>query len=111
MSEENASFDDSPIITYSNRIQKHMFILTEELAMIDVIRKAQKVRLRLIIANLPPQAKKDLASIYEACESEVPVENSSVFHRMYGEVSDWIYKNILQDAFKARPKYSGPGRL
>lgn len=104
MAEEEGGFDDVPIITYSNRLQKHMFKLTEELALNNTVQLTEKRKLRLIIANLPPEGKEKLQAIYEKCESEYPSDTKE-FDKMYGEVSDWIYKNILQDAFKAKPLY------
>jgi hypothetical protein len=102
-SEEESRFDDSPIITYSNRIQKHMFTLTEQLGAGNLIGHAEKRNLRLLIANLPPEGKEKLKNIYALCETDEQL-TMTAFDRMYGQVSDWIYKNILQDAFKAKPK-------
>lgn len=110
MSEAEQGFDDSPIITYSNRIQKHMFKLTEELALNNTIEITEKRKLRLLISNLPPAAKEKLKHIYEKCESQNPLTTTE-FDRMYSEVSNWIYDNILQDAFRAKPIYRGRGKL
>lgn len=109
---DETSFDDVPIITYSNRLQKHMFKLTEELALRKTIINEDKRKLRLLIANLPPQAKEqeDIKAIYDYCETDKELSTLQ-FDKMYSVVSDWIYKNILQDAFKAKPVFKGGGRL
>ena len=62
----------------------------------------EKRKLKLIIANLPPQAKEKLQNITTQLESKqvLTIQN---FDTMYGTVSDWIYINILRDAFKIQP--------
>jgi hypothetical protein len=107
---EDEAFNDSPIITYSNRIQKHMFLLTEELSLNNTVELREKRRLRLIIANLPPEGKEKLTAIYAKCETQDPI-TAIEFDKIYSEVSDWIYTNILQDAFRAKPKFKGTGKL
>ncbi len=107
---DNADFDDVPIVTYSNRIQKHMFKLTEELGEKINVGIAEKRRLRLLIANLPPKAKEVLQGVYKRCEEQCNMP-AVEFDRMYGEVSDWIYENILQDAFRAKPIFGRNGKI
>jgi hypothetical protein len=107
---EEDSFDGSPIITYSNRIQKHFFKLTEELTLNNRIEMTERRKLRLIIANLPPEAKLKLQHVYERCESQ-DIINTAEFDKMYGEVHNWVYNNILQDAFRIKPRYGGHGKL
>ena len=80
---ETDSFDDSPIITYSNRIQKHFFFLTEMLCVNNTVELTEKRKLKLIIANLPPVAKKELADITAKLESDKPLDTIT-FDKMYG---------------------------
>lgn len=102
MTEKEEAFDDAPIIQYANRLQKHMFLLTEQLSINNTIEITEKRRLRLLIQNLPPKAKEILKDVYDKCMPGNPLTTVE-FDEMYGKVSDWIYINILQDAFRARP--------
>lgn len=116
MSEENeSSFDDAPIITYSNRIQKHLFKLTEFMGNVNM-RDTQNKRvaanqLILIIQNLPIEAKEALKNVSAKCREDIQNVASLEMFILYGQAHDWIYKNILQDAFKAKPLYKKKAHL
>jgi len=100
--QQEQPYNDHPIITYSNRIQKHLLELTRELSYKDTIERTEKRKLKLIIANLPPQAKQQLKQITTTLESK-QVLDTTTFDQYYSQVSNWIYTNILQDAFKVKP--------
>ncbi|MDR2719569.1 MAG: hypothetical protein LBC03_02035, partial [Nitrososphaerota archaeon] len=74
----------------------------EELSYTQTITRTEKRKLKLIIANLPPQAKQQLQKITTKLESKTIIETTE-YDQMYSQVSDWIYNNILQDAFKVKP--------
>lgn len=102
--QKEQEYNDSPLITYSNRIQKHMYLLTEQLSTNATVELQEKRKLKLLIENLPPQAKqrKDISQIITILESNRPL-TTLTFDRMYGIVSDWIYDNVLQSAYRVRP--------
>ncbi len=111
MSKDASNFEDHPIITYSNRIQRHMFDLSSVLAnktATDMIYAEDKNKLRTIIINLPPEGKKALEEINTKLDYEITKKD---FFNMYSQVSDWIYKNLLQDAFRAKPRFGSEGKL
>lgn len=107
-------FTDHPIVTYTNRVQHEMQRITGLLSS-NHVSHAEKARaIRVLIDNLPPTAKEDLREEYvtlvnysknELLGSEVDP------YKIYGTVSNWIYTNILQDAFRAIPLYRGEGML
>jgi hypothetical protein len=110
MSTDTESYADHPIITYSNRIQRHLYDLTKELCENNTIQLTEKRKLKLVIFNLPPNGKKALENITPKLEADVVV-NTTEFDKMYSDVSDWIYINILQDAFRAIPLFRAKGKL
>jgi phage terminase small subunit len=100
--QQEQQYNDHPIITYSNRIQKHLLQLTQELGYTQYISQDEKRKLLLIIHNLPPQAKQQLQHITTQLENNQTM-NTKDYLTSYSQVSDWIYNNILQDAFRIRP--------
>jgi hypothetical protein len=100
--QQEQQYNDHPIITYSNRIQKHLLQLTQELGYTQYISQDEKRKLLLIIYNLPPQAKQHLQHITTQLENN-QILNTTEYLNYYSETSDWIYNNILQDAFKVKP--------
>ena len=95
-------FNDHPLITYSNRIQKHLLNLTHELSNTTQILQPEKRKLLLIIANLPPQAKQTLKKETQQLEDD-KIMTTKEYRKIYGTISDWIYTNILQASFKINP--------
>jgi hypothetical protein len=77
-----------------------MYLLTKELSLNDTIELSEKRQLKLIIFNLPPQAKEKLSHIIPKLENKETPLTTTEFDKIYSEVSDWIYTNILKDAFK-----------
>ena len=110
MSEEASSSEptqDFPIVTYSNRIQ-HRFdyisgIMSQTDDLLYIVRP-----LRILLRNFPPKGKEALKEeIKKVIDYDV---NSNAIggilgaEEIYNKAHDWFYDNILQDAFRFRPK-------
>lgn len=114
MSEDD--INQYPIITYTNRLQRQMEKITTVMNEQSTSLAAFVNSLRMLIANLPPQARtQDLKDDYNklvqydhavgSIRSKVEVE------QIYMKVHDWCYKNLFQDAFKFRPKNPNLARI
>jgi hypothetical protein len=110
MSEKNDSIQ-YPIVTYTNRIQKQLEFVTEALGFYSIRGYSLSSvisQLRMIYRNLPPKAKEDLAFDYKNLKdymqntSAIPTVKEA--EEIYDRLHDWLYDNLLQDAFKFRPR-------
>lgn len=108
-------YNDHPLISYSNRIQKQMLIVTTILESPNTPHVAKATPLRMLIANLPPSGKAALKpqwdKLVEFEHNEIAVRTSAEFEQIYSAISDWIYTAILQDAFRAIPLNRKPGHM
>jgi len=93
---------ENALLSYANRIQHHLTILTETRMNITLITKHEKTILKQIILNLPPNAKEHLKTITEKLDNPKPLSCTG-FDELYSTVHNWIYINILQVAFGATP--------
>lgn len=110
--DKELAFNDAPIITYTNRLQRRMEFVSGLLSMVENVRYPMIVKVaavRILCMNLPPTAKTDgLKNEYNKLmgysDNEGLIPNEQELDKIYNTISDWIYKNLLQDAFKFRPK-------
>ncbi len=109
--ETQEEFNGPAIVTFSNRVQKHMFILTEILGTDNTISMQEKRKLRLLIFNLPPNTKKKLKDVIEKLGPKAATLTTDEYDDMYSRVSDEIYTDVLQEANKGRPRYTKKGHL
>lgn len=100
-----------PIVTYTNRIQKQLEFVTSAIGFYSIrgySLSSAIAQTRMIFRNLPPKAKEDLAEDYDKLQkymqntSEIPTIMD--LEAIYDRLHDWIYDNLLQDAFKFRPR-------
>lgn len=114
-SEDSYSYADHPLISYSNRIQKQMLIVTTILDNPMTLHSSKARPLRMLIANLPPSAKTALKGEWDKLvafeKSEAAIDTPAAFEEIYSIISDWIYANILQDAFRAVPLNRKAGHI
>ena len=109
---ETNDFKDFPIVTYSNRIQDQMKTATHYISGYYVMGGTglnQVIPIvRLLVRNLPPTAKKvlkpEMDRLIKYQTDTNQVANIMELEEIYDKISDWIYENILQDAFKFKPK-------
>jgi hypothetical protein len=97
-----------PIITYTNRIQKQMELITNYMSkytdsIIHIV-----AAMRMLIANFPPKGKEDLKIEYNKLKdfdhNNNQIKDMAEMVEMYDTISNWAYKNLFQDAFKFRPQ-------
>jgi hypothetical protein len=94
--------DQNPIITYTNRLQKQMIIITDMLYNGNIPPNALKIALRGLIANLPPIGKKALKKEYEKLTSNEYL-NKPKLEAIYDKTHDWAYTKLFQDTFRLKP--------
>jgi hypothetical protein len=103
----DAAFNQFPIITYTNRLQRQMDKITFLMSNTTNINAIVNSLLMLLV-NLTPEAKRDLHPEYDQLigyERNInTIETFKDAVEIYGKVSDWIYNHLLQDALKFRPK-------
>lgn len=113
--DDSYKYNDHPLITYSNRLQKHMLIVTTILDSPNTAHANKATPLRMLIANLPPSGKEALKIQWEKLvkfEHNTDAIPSAVeFETIYSEISDYIYDTILQDSFRAIPLNRKPGTM
>jgi len=114
---ENEAKDVSaqPLITYTNRLQKQMGVITILLSDNSVGVSTIVQPLRALLRNLPPQSNEALKE--DICVLERFDRDTSVFRskldleQMYGRIHNWCYLNLFEDVFKAKPVYKKKGHL
>jgi hypothetical protein len=106
MSEEELS--QFPIITYTNRIQKQMELVSNYMSKYTENIVHIVAGMRMLIANFPPKGKEALKGIYIKLKTydsnNNAIKNMAELVEMYDTISDWAYVNLFQDAFKFRPQ-------
>lgn len=111
-SDKSQTLDQIPIITYINRLQKQMFIITELLYNhsngLDT--NLLKSSLRGLIDILPPPGQEELKIAYGQLQSKRYVSTLEL-EAIFRKTHNWAYNKIFKEAFKARPLNPHPDHI
>lgn len=95
---------ETPIIGYISRLQKQMDYVTMLLFNQGAGKGVIKRALRGLIANYPPNGKKELTKEYNKMLQDNILSDVEA-EELYNKCHDWAYNHILQDAFRAKPQF------
>lgn len=101
---------ETPIMGYIARLQHQMEYVTTLIFNERTSKGAIKTALRGLIANFPPNGKKELEPLYNKMLSDGILTDKEA-EDLYNQLHDWAYDAIFQDAFRAKPKYVKKGHL
>lgn len=111
MSEDNYNSVEYPIVTYTNRIQQQLEFVTSAISLYSMRGYSLQsviAQTRMIYRNLPPRGKEELADDYKKlCDYVQNIQSVPTIMELeliYDRLHNWIYDNLLQDAFKFRPR-------
>lgn len=101
---------ESPLVSYSNRIQAMLMELSRLYTYKTRISDKDKQGMLNIIANSPPSAKEHLKPQIEELKSKKQMSWHR-FNEIVGLYHDWLYDTILKEAFKIKPRITKTGKL
>lgn len=99
--EDEAIETQSPLITYTNRLQKQMLYVTMLLHNQHTQEKwgyEVKKPMLGIVANLPPEADQALKQEIALLQSDKILSFAEI-NRIYRNIHNWTYRTLFQKAF------------